>query len=79
MPQICKRLKFSGLKVGVFIGGLPVDEDKRRAKNCHIAVGTPGRLKHLINDKLLDVSFIRLVVIDEADKLLEPSFEPDIR
>ncbi|XP_065335598.1 probable ATP-dependent RNA helicase DDX20 [Cloeon dipterum] len=67
-----------GLKVAVFIGGLPVEEDRRRAKHCHIAVGTPGRLKHLIDDELLDVSHIRLIVIDEADKLLEPSFEPDI-
>jgi ATP-dependent RNA helicase DDX20 len=65
--------------LGVFIGGLPVEEDKRRAKSCHIAVGTPGRLKHLLNDQLLDVSHIKLVIIDEADKLLEPSFEPDIR
>ncbi|XP_059487044.1 probable ATP-dependent RNA helicase DDX20 [Neocloeon triangulifer] len=67
-----------GLKIGVFIGGLPVEEDKRRAKNCHIAVGTPGRLKHLIDDGLLNVGHVRLVIIDEADKLLEPCFEPDI-
>ncbi|CAB3367018.1 Hypothetical predicted protein [Cloeon dipterum] len=67
-----------GLKVAVFIGGLPVEEDRRRAKQCHIAVGTPGRLKHLIDDELLDVSHVRLIIIDEADKLLEPSFEPDI-
>lgn len=65
--------------MGVFIGGLPVEEDKRRARGCHIAVGTPGRLKHLLNDQLLDASHIKLVIIDEADKLLEPSFEPDIR
>jgi len=65
--------------VGVFIGGLPIEEDRRRAKHCHIAVGTPGRLKHLIDDQLLDMSHVKLIVIDEADKLLEPSFEPDIR
>ena len=32
------------LKCHTFIGGMPVLQDKVTAKNCHIAVGTPGRL-----------------------------------
>ena len=31
-----------GLCVHVFIGGMPIEEDKRHLKQCHIAVGTPG-------------------------------------
>lgn len=38
----------TGLKVEYFIGGTKLDDDVNKLKNCHIAVGAPGRVKHLI-------------------------------
>lgn len=32
----------------VFIGGLPVADDRKKLKKCHIAVGTPGQLSELL-------------------------------
>ncbi|XP_028128439.1 probable ATP-dependent RNA helicase DDX20 [Diabrotica virgifera virgifera] len=69
---------FEGLKVESFIGGLPLAEDKQKCQNCNIAVGTPGRIKHLILDKTLNVNSVKLFVLDEADKLMESSFRNDI-
>ncbi|XP_030640746.1 putative ATP-dependent RNA helicase DDX20 [Chanos chanos] len=60
-----------GLQCHVFIGGTPVNQDKINLKKCHIAVGSPGRIKQLIEMGLLVTSSIRLFVLDEADKLLE--------
>ncbi|XP_066284995.1 probable ATP-dependent RNA helicase DDX20 [Branchiostoma lanceolatum] len=69
----------AGLKCHVFIGGLPVHEDKQKLKKCHIAIGSPGRIKQLIELGLLKTSSIRLFVLDEADKLLETgSFQEQI-
>jgi ATP-dependent RNA helicase DDX20 len=68
-----------GLKVKIFIGGTPVEDDPHRVKKCHIAVGTPGRLAHLIKDYDMDLSKIRVFVLDEADKLLDQSFFNDIQ
>ena len=65
------------LKIQAFIGGLSLAEDKIRAKNCQVCVGTPGRLKQLISEGLLAVDNVRLAVLDEADKMLEPSFIND--
>ena len=31
-----------GLKCHVFIGGMPLEEDKKQLANCHIVIGTPG-------------------------------------
>ncbi|RZC41082.1 ATP-dependent RNA helicase DDX20 [Asbolus verrucosus] len=67
-----------GLMVESFIGGLPVEEDVKKAKQCHIAVGAPGRVKHLISLGALSTEFVRLFVLDEADKLMETSFQGDI-
>lgn len=41
-------------------------------------VGSPGRLRHLIQANHIDVSVVRLLVLDEADKLMEKSFQADI-
>ncbi|XP_062314200.1 probable ATP-dependent RNA helicase DDX20 [Osmerus eperlanus] len=68
-----------GLECHVFIGGRPVGHDKIHLKKCHIAVGSPGRIKQLIELGLLSTSSIRLFVLDEADKLLEEgSFQDQI-
>uniref|UniRef100_A0A4W5KSW9 RNA helicase n=1 Tax=Hucho hucho TaxID=62062 RepID=A0A4W5KSW9_9TELE len=68
-----------GLQCHVFIGGTPVSQDKISLKKCHIAVGSPGRIKQLIELGLLATASIRLFVLDEADKLLEEgSFQDQI-
>ncbi|XP_041952879.1 probable ATP-dependent RNA helicase DDX20 [Alosa sapidissima] len=68
-----------GLECHVFIGGTPVSQDKIRLKKCHIAVGSPGRIKQLIEIGVLSTASIRLFVLDEADKLLEEgSFQEQI-
>lgn len=61
------------------MGGLPFAEDVEKfKKKVHIVVGSPGRLHYLIRGKHIDVSSVRLMVLDEADKLVEKSFLPDI-
>lgn len=61
------------------MGGLPLKEDKKKISKCHIAVGAPGRIRHLIEGGFFQVSKIRLFVLDEADKLMEFNFQKDIK
>ena len=68
----------AGLKVESFIGGLPINEDKKKLQHCQIVVGAPGRVKHLIEKDFLKVDKVRLFVLDEADKLMDTSFQKDI-
>lgn len=53
--------------------------DRKKLLGCHIAIGAPGRIKHLINKNFLTVNSIRLFVLDEADKLMDTSFQTDIK
>nr|XP_058937738.1 probable ATP-dependent RNA helicase DDX20 isoform X2 [Kogia breviceps] len=72
-------IKMEGLECHVFIGGTPLSHDKTRLKKCHIAVGSPGRIKQLIELDYLNPGSIRLFILDEADKLLEEgSFQEQI-
>ncbi|CAL7935211.1 unnamed protein product [Xylocopa violacea] len=74
----CIGCEIEGLKVELFIGGTAIDRDKKKSSNCHVAVGAPGRIKHLIDKGFLKVDHVRLFVLDEADKLMEISFQKDI-
>lgn len=67
-----------GLRVKVFIGGTSVDQSIRRSKVCNVASGTPGRIWHMISDGEMDVSKVQIVVLDEADKLLESLYMEDL-
>ncbi|NXQ41186.1 DDX20 helicase, partial [Catharus fuscescens] len=72
-------VKMEGLECHVFIGGTPLSQDRSRLKKCHIAVGSPGRIKQLIELDYLSTGSVRLFVLDEADKLLEEgSFQEQI-
>ncbi|NWH81029.1 DDX20 helicase, partial [Piaya cayana] len=72
-------IKMEGLECHVFIGGTPLSQDRARLKKCHIAVGSPGRIKQLIELDYLNTASIRLFILDEADKLLEEgSFQEQI-
>uniref|UniRef100_H3HDI5 Helicase ATP-binding domain-containing protein n=1 Tax=Phytophthora ramorum TaxID=164328 RepID=H3HDI5_PHYRM len=67
------------LVIRTCIGGLPVAQDQMHlAAGCHIVVGTPGRVKALVDQCSLPCSAIRLLVLDEVDKLMARDFEKDI-
>ncbi|KAL4108728.1 hypothetical protein PRIC1_000437 [Phytophthora ramorum] len=68
------------LVIRTCIGGLPVAQDQMHlAAGCHIVVGTPGRVKALVDQCSLPCSAIRLLVLDEVDKLMARDFEKDIQ
>ncbi|KAG1714934.1 putative ATP-dependent RNA helicase DDX20 [Nymphon striatum] len=69
---------YKELKVKSFIGGLPLKEDVKKLKLCHIAVGTPGRIRQLIKNGNMKTDSIKLIVLDEADKLISASLQDDI-
>lgn len=68
-----------GLRVVPVYGGQPIDRQLRALRSgAQIVVGTPGRLMDHLRRKTLDVSGIRLVVLDEADEMLAMGFIEDI-
>jgi ATP-dependent RNA helicase DeaD len=83
--QIAKQLfKFTKhIPKKIFIesvyGGANIDEQIRSLRRpTHIVVATPGRLVDLLERKAIDLSFIRTLVLDEADEMLSMGFKKDL-
>lgn len=69
--------KHMGVECMVSTGGTSLKEDIMRLYNTvHILVGTPGRVLDLASKGVADLSRCSTVVMDEADKLLSPEFQP---
>ena len=71
----------SDLKCVLCIGGVDVKQDRNELgnkRNCQIVIGTPGRVKQLIELNILSTQSIELFVLDEADKLMDEQFKLQI-
>ncbi len=66
------------LTVATVYGGLPLRAQAKRAAGAHIIVATPGRLEDLAERRLIDLSRIRILVLDEADRMLDMGFQPQV-
>ena len=67
-----------GLKVAAAYGGTPVRAQAKAAKDAHVLVATPGRLEDLANRKLVRLDRIRILILDEADRMLDMGFQPQV-
>lgn len=71
--------KRRGIKVLTVYGGRAYEPQiEALKKGVHVVVGTPGRLIDLAQQKHLDLSNARTVVLDEADEMLDLGFLPDV-
>jgi superfamily II DNA/RNA helicase len=67
-----------GLSVTAAYGGMPLRSQASRAKRAHILVATPGRLEDLAQRRLVDLAGVRTLVLDEADRMLDMGFKPQV-
>ena len=67
-----------GLDVCAVYGGAPLRSQAKRAQMAAILVATPGRLWDLIERRMIDVGTVRILVLDEADRMLDMGFQPQV-
>jgi ATP-dependent RNA helicase RhlE len=76
--QLEPLARTKGLSVASAYGGVPLKAQGRRAKDAHILVATPGRLEDFAQRGLFDLSRVRIFVLDEADRMLDMGFQPQV-
>jgi len=69
----------TGARIISCVGGMDASKERRSLANgCHIVVGTPGRLRDHLERNQLDISALKVMVLDEADEMLDLGFRDDL-
>ena len=83
--QVSKHIRklatgIANLKLLTLTGGMPLAPQLASlAHEPHVVVGTPGRVQELLRKRALDLRGVRVLVLDEADRMLDMGFEEQIR
>ncbi len=78
--EACKLGKYTGLKVASFYGGVGYEKQiETLKKGVDIIIGTPGRVIDLNEGRNMDLSQVAFLAIDEADRMFDMGFYPDLR
>jgi superfamily II DNA/RNA helicase len=67
-----------GLRTLAVFGGVGIQPQIQRARKAHLLVATPGRLLDLLDRRALTLEHVQVVVLDEADRMLDMGFRPDV-
>ncbi len=72
------RVADGRLNVASVYGGVPLRAQANAAKLANVIVATPGRLQDLIDRRLVSLDRVSVLVLDEADRMLDMGFKPQV-
>lgn len=67
-----------GLRVAAVYGGVGINLQARAASHAHVVIATPGRLEDLVARRLLKLDGVGTLILDEADRMLDMGFQPQV-
>jgi superfamily II DNA/RNA helicase len=67
-----------GIRAVAVYGGVPLRKQAQAAKSAHVLVATPGRLQDLVDRRLVSLEAVSVLVLDEADRMLDMGFKPQV-
>jgi superfamily II DNA/RNA helicase len=76
VDELLPAVHAKALKIAAVYGGVGLERQARRAKDAHIVVATPGRLEDLIERGAVTLAHVRILVVDEGDRMLDMGFRP---
>ncbi|MBQ9316600.1 MAG: DEAD/DEAH box helicase [Atopobiaceae bacterium] len=77
VTTVCQH---TGQRSVIVMGGAKFDRQlKALARGCDLLVATPGRLIDLMEHRHVDLGQVRILVLDEADRMLDMGFWPSVR
>ena len=81
IQEVCQTIaRTRGLRVANVVGGVKIEPQiDRLARGVDVLIATPGRLIDLMNQKAVDLSQVQVLVLDEADRMLDMGFLPSVR
>jgi superfamily II DNA/RNA helicase len=66
------------LSVAAVYGGAGIERQMKLARRAHVLVATPGRLEDILQRRAVSLEHVRMLVLDEADRMLDMGFRPAV-
>ena len=66
------------LSVAAVYGGAGIQRQIQQARKAHVVVATPGRLEDLLQRRAVSLEHVKILVLDEADRMLDMGFRPAV-
>jgi ATP-dependent RNA helicase RhlE len=66
------------LTIAAVYGGVAIRPQANQARDAHVIVATPGRLQDLLDRRLITLDAVEILVLDEADRMLDMGFKPQV-
>ncbi len=80
--QVTETMELVGRAKGIrsvaVYGGVPLRKQADEAHKAHVLVATPGRLQDLVDRKLISIAKVSVLILDEADRMLDMGFKPQV-
>lgn len=76
--ELAPLAKRKNLRVAAVYGGATISSQSKRARGAHVLIATPGRLQDLVERRLVSLERVRILVLDEADRMLDMGFKPQV-
>lgn len=80
--QVCRALrkfsKYKPLEIHAVYGGVAIDPQVHNLRKADVVVGTPGRLLDHLERRTIDLRKVKILVLDEADRMLDMGFIDDV-
>ncbi|MFA9378706.1 MAG: DEAD/DEAH box helicase [Lachnotalea sp.] len=78
--SFCTYGKYTKLKYCVIFGGISQKpQELKLRQGVDVLIATPGRLKDLMNQNIVDLKYVKLFILDEADRMLDMGFIDDVK
>ncbi|NQE54339.1 putative ATP-dependent RNA helicase, partial [ANME-1 cluster archaeon GoMg3.2] len=71
--------KYKPLRIVAVFGGVSINPQITQLRRADVVVGTPGRILDHIGRRTLNLSKVNILVLDEADRMLDMGFIPDVK
>jgi superfamily II DNA/RNA helicase len=66
------------LRVAAVYGGVSIGAQAKASREAHILVATPGRLQDLVERRIVSLDGVKMLILDEADRMLDMGFQPQV-
>jgi superfamily II DNA/RNA helicase len=76
VDELAGAMRVRGLTITAVYGGVGIHNQAKQAGRSHVLVATPGRLLDLIERRAVALGEVELLVLDEADRMLDMGFKP---